>query len=114
MNWILARLREPSTWRGLVWLLTVFGVALKPDQVEAIILAGMALAGLLGVFLKDPTRNPEERTRVADLPPIDLQGRAGNTTVSTDEWMHIVVPPRHRHEEYNDRGLPSDHPGWGG
>lgn len=113
MNWMLARLREASTWRGLVWLLTVAGIALKPEQTEAVIAFGMAAAGLLGVFLKDPTRNPEERTRATDLPPIDLQGRSNNT-VSTDEWMHIVVPPRHRNEEYNERGLPPDHPGWGG
>jgi len=25
MNWWLTRFREPSTWRGLVWLATVAG-----------------------------------------------------------------------------------------
>jgi len=76
MNWLLNRLREASTWRGLVWLLTVSGVALRPDQVEAIVLAGMALAGLLGVFLQDKARDPNERTRATDLPPVDLVGRS--------------------------------------
>ena len=113
MTWVLNRLREASTWRGFVWLLTVSGVALRPDQIEAIVMAGMALAGLLGVFLKDEIRSPETRTRETDLPPIDLQGRAADT-VNPDEWMHIVVPPRHRDTEYNERGLPPDHPGWGG
>jgi len=52
-RWLLHRIKEPSTWRGLVWLLTVAGVSLRPDQVEAIVLFGMALAGLLGVLLPD-------------------------------------------------------------
>jgi len=45
MRWVLARLREPSTWRGLVWMATVFGLSLRPDQAEAIVMAGMAPAG---------------------------------------------------------------------
>ena len=70
MKWILARLREPSSWRGIVWLLTGFGLTLRPDQAEAIATAGMALAGLLGVFLRD-----EPNTVRFELPPIDLQSR---------------------------------------
>lgn len=54
MNW--QRLtREPSTWRGLIWLLTAAGVALSPDQQAAIVAGGMAFAGLLGAFLSDST-----------------------------------------------------------
>lgn len=71
MNWLLRRLREPSTWRGLVWLATVAGLSLRPEQAEAIVVAGMALAGLLGVFLTD-----EPKTVRIELPPIALQGRA--------------------------------------
>lgn len=70
MNWFLARLCEPSTWRGLVWLMTVAGLSLRPDQAEAIVAAGMALAGLLGVFLAD-----EPKTVKTEVPPIELQGR---------------------------------------
>jgi len=65
--WLLARLREPSTWRGLVWLATVAGLSLRPDQAEAIVLAGMAMAGLLGVFLNDTPQAIK-----LELPPIDL------------------------------------------
>lgn len=70
MNWWLTRFREPSTWRGLVWLATVAGLSLRPDQMEAIVTVGMALAGLLGVFLRD-----EPNTVRFELPPIDLQSR---------------------------------------
>ena len=90
MNWVLARLREPSSWRGIVWLLTVFGLALKPDQAEAIVTAGMALAGLLGVFLSDDRPHSVERDAVGcggdsaasgadrvrdDLPELELVGK---------------------------------------
>jgi hypothetical protein len=75
MNWLIARLKEPSSIRGLVWLLTVAGISLRPDQVEAIVVAGMALAGLLGVFLSDekPVEKPPIRLvsvadRIRDLP----------------------------------------------
>jgi len=53
MRWMLERLQEPSTWRGLVWLLTAAGVAVSPDLAEKIAVAGMAVAGLLGVVLKE-------------------------------------------------------------
>lgn len=67
MNWLLRRLREPSTWRGLVWLATVAGLSLRPDQAEAIVTVGMALAGLLGVFLSE-----EPKAIHVQLPPIEL------------------------------------------
>lgn len=76
MKWLLARLREPSTWRGLVWLATMAGLSLRPDQAEAIVAAGMALAGLLGVFLSDEPKN----VRI-ELPPIALQGRSESADV---------------------------------
>jgi hypothetical protein len=46
-------LSERSTWIGLVWLLSATGISLEQEQSEAIITAGMALTGLLGVFWKD-------------------------------------------------------------
>lgn len=49
-------LREPSTYRGLVWLLTAAGLALSPEQQTAIVGAGAALAGLIGAFFTDPSQ----------------------------------------------------------
>lgn len=43
---------EASTWRGLVWIVSACGVALDPDEQNAIVAAGMAVAGLIGVFWK--------------------------------------------------------------
>lgn len=47
--YILERAKEPSTWRGLVLLLTAIGVPVAPAMAEAIISAGLAVAGLIGV-----------------------------------------------------------------
>lgn len=74
MSWLIARLKEPSTWRGIVWLLTVAGISLKPDQVEAIITAGIAIAGLLGVFTRDSSTT-DSQTQRTERPPIELQSR---------------------------------------
>lgn len=83
MNWLITRLKEGSTWRGLVWLLTVCGVLLTPEQTEAIVLAGMALAGLLGVFFTDNSKT----TTKAELSPIDSVG-----TATPDQVRESVSP----------------------
>jgi uncharacterized membrane protein len=51
--YLIERLKEASTWRGLTALLTAVGVTLSPEQTNAIVGAGLALIGLLGVFTKD-------------------------------------------------------------
>jgi hypothetical protein len=53
-EFFLSRLREPSTWRASIWVLTSFGlVAFKGEQSEAIIALGMALSGAVGVVTPD-------------------------------------------------------------
>lgn len=53
MKYILERLKEPSSWRGLVLIATAFGVTLNPDLVSAIIAVGTGLAGVIGFVCKD-------------------------------------------------------------
>lgn len=119
MNWLLNRLREPSTWRGLVWLLTALGVSLSPDAWAHITTIGMAAAGLIGVITR------EEPTQVEiQLPPIDLI--AESQTVRIDDGLRRRASDRHPDPD----GLPqqpvrplsnteeaADHdanfPGWG-
>jgi hypothetical protein len=50
MNYLLERLKEPSTWRGLLALTTALGVKLHPELQEAILSTGLALIGLINVF----------------------------------------------------------------
>lgn len=52
MNYVLDRLKEDSTWRGLLLCGTALGVHLEPAQANAIIAAGLALIGLINVFRK--------------------------------------------------------------
>ena len=53
MKYILERLKEPSSWRGLVLIATAFGVTLNPDLVSSIIAVGTGLAGVIGFAFKD-------------------------------------------------------------
>lgn len=52
-KYIMERLNEPSTWRGIVNILFGLGVALKPEQVEAIIALGMLVNGIIAASTKD-------------------------------------------------------------
>ena len=52
-DFIKARLAEASTWRGVIALLTAAGVTLSPEQTNAIVSAGLAIIGVLGVFTAD-------------------------------------------------------------
>ena len=66
MDYFIEKLKEPSTWKGLVWLVTAFGVALSPDEKEAIAALGMSIAGLIGVFLeKGNAHTDEEIAKIA-------------------------------------------------
>lgn len=52
-SYILNRVREPSTWRGIILLLTAIGVPVAPQLAEAIVTAGLGIAGLVGVIAPD-------------------------------------------------------------
>lgn len=52
MEYLLERLGEASTWRGLIMLLTAFGVGISPELSNAIIASGMALVGVVGAVTK--------------------------------------------------------------
>ena len=52
-DFILARGKESSTWRGVVAILTAAGVAISPEQGEAIVALGLAVIGAIGVFTAD-------------------------------------------------------------
>lgn len=54
-TYLISRLREPSTWRGIVMILTAAGVQIQPQMIEVIVSCGMALAGLIGVATADKT-----------------------------------------------------------
>lgn len=53
MNNILARLKEPSTFRGLAILAGLVGFTIEPAQVNAIAASVAAVLGLIEVFRKE-------------------------------------------------------------
>ncbi len=57
-EYILARFKEPSTWRATIWVLTSFGlIAFQGDQKEAIIALGCLLSGGVGIVAPDQLHN---------------------------------------------------------
>ncbi len=60
-EWLLNRLAENSTWRGILLLLTAAGVTIKPELADKIITLGLAAVALINIIRKDPNapdRNP--------------------------------------------------------
>lgn len=53
LQYAIQRGKEPSTWRGAVWIATAAGVSISPELTAQIITAGTALAGLLGMVIPD-------------------------------------------------------------
>ena len=52
-EYILARAKEPSIWRGLFLILTPIGVPVAPEMANAIITIGLGIAGAIGVAAPD-------------------------------------------------------------
>ena len=50
---LLKLLSQPSTWRGIVLLLTALGAEMNPGMETQIITAGVAFAGILGAAISD-------------------------------------------------------------
>lgn len=54
MDWIktvlLARLKEQTTWKGIITLVSALGVTISPEQTVAIATFGVSLVGLVQVL----------------------------------------------------------------
>lgn len=46
-------LSQPSTWSGIVLLLTAFGISIDEDHTVQIVQSGITLTGIIRVFLED-------------------------------------------------------------
>ncbi len=66
IDWIGARLQERSTWLGLISMLTSAGVALSPQQMQLIVVAGVAVSGGVMMFTKDHSFGDAVSKAVAD------------------------------------------------
>lgn len=52
-KWVFDRLREKSTWQGLALLAGSLGVAIDPEQLEAIAPVAVAAVGIIQAVTKD-------------------------------------------------------------
>lgn len=52
--WVLARMKEPSSWAGLVGLVSSLGMVVSPAQAAGIAQFGVALASLILLFMPEP------------------------------------------------------------
>ena len=66
MTWIKNRLKERSTWLGLITLAGIAGFKLEPDQQEMIVTIGSTLAALVMTFTADKPKEPEPDWRAPE------------------------------------------------
>jgi hypothetical protein len=52
IDYILARLSESSTWRGMALIVTSAGLVKNPEHATAIVSVGLAVVGAINVFRK--------------------------------------------------------------
>jgi len=113
-------LREPSTKRGIVMLITGATVLYQTfwgsGQIDLdTVLArvdwwfgiGLTIVGMLGLLPDNPPRDPQERTRETDLPPIELQSRSvpESPVEPADRRLRLDVPSDHRTQpDLDERG----------
>lgn len=55
-QFILPRLKERSTYVGVVGILTALGIAIDPAYVDVALAVGAAVAGVIGIVWKDAAK----------------------------------------------------------
>ena len=53
LNYLLDRVSEQSTWRGLILLATALGVQMEPQLQNHIVAAGLGLVGAINFLRKE-------------------------------------------------------------
>lgn len=60
IEWILDRLQEPSTWKGIIGIFTILGVKFAPEQVNAIIGGAVALISVIEIVRTEKLKQKNE------------------------------------------------------
>lgn len=55
---IIARMKEASTWRAIIVLLIACGIPIAPALADQIISVGLAVVALIGIFTPDTLGKP--------------------------------------------------------
>lgn len=56
MNWIITRIKEPSSWAALAAMLAGLGVSLPDDLWKSIAMIGTGVAGVLGFVMAEKAK----------------------------------------------------------
>lgn len=71
-DWIFDRLKENSTWRGIILLAGLLGAHFRPEEQEQIIATALAVIALINVFRRGTKPggefNPQAEIREARRP----------------------------------------------
>lgn len=49
-GYLLARAKEPSTWRGVALLVTSAGITISPEHIELLVSLGLFISGAIGAL----------------------------------------------------------------
>ena len=67
LDWLVTRMKEPSTWVSLGGLVTAVGWNISPDYWQAIAGIGMGLGSLIGIILRERAKTtPAEIKKVVE------------------------------------------------
>lgn len=69
-DYVLARLNETSTWRGIVLMLAAFGVSISPDQMELIVTMGLFVSGAIGAIFGERFNSMSRSTDKPNQEPL--------------------------------------------
>lgn len=58
-HYLLTQLSEPSTWRGIILVLTGCGAMFSEELKEGIMAMGVLIAGLIGAAVPDKLKDKE-------------------------------------------------------
>lgn len=59
-SFILRQLKEASTWRGIILILTGTGTIVNPELAETLVSFGLVAAGLVGAIFPDSLSKDKE------------------------------------------------------
>ena len=90
MNWLIARLKERSSWIAIFTLAGLVGIKIEPEFREAIINAILAVAAVAAFVFRE---NVKERESDA-LPPIELQGKSDSSPATPNHLDGITDSDR--------------------
>lgn len=85
-RFLAGRLKEASTYRGILVLLGIFGVSFSPEQSDSIVGGCLAVYAILAAFMPDrfgekkeipvPVPGPEEiHRRIGEPGPVQWNGK---------------------------------------